>query len=99
MVPRVGTPQERTDQRMTVKLVDLWGDELQNFPTDLLDDHLYAARLEAVLSNETGHWAFEGYPSLEVEDPWLQKIDRCYITEESDLDYLMDYLKEELDLG
>ena len=81
------------------RIVDLWGDELQNFPDDLVDDHLYPSRLEAVLNNDSGHWVFEGYPTLVVEDAWLQKIDRFFITEESDLDYLMDYLKEELNLG
>lgn len=84
---------------MTIKFVDLCGDELYRFPTDLVGDHLYPVRLEATIDNDTGQWIFEGYPTLVVEDIWLQKTDRVFITEESDLDYLMDYLKEELNLG
>ena len=84
---------------MTIKFVDLWGDELQNFPTDLVYDHQYPVRLEATLNNDSGQWVFEGYPTLEVDNPWLQKIDRFFITEESDLDCLLNYLKEELNLG
>ena len=57
------------------------------------------AQLETQMTMVAESYIRETKGKLLFEDTWLQKIDRFFITEESDLDYLMDYLKEELNLG